>query len=145
MRRFILAVGFVALVASVLSGASIASKPGSGLPVHPANLNFGNVEVGSSSQLSVTMTNNSEEFISFAEWLGFDEPSPFALAFSPDPGSDCLLVLLAPGDKCTFTTTFSPTTEGRFERTMMMSFFTGLGHGYGAVWDVTGKASVPKH
>jgi hypothetical protein len=144
MRRFILAVGLVALVAAVVSGASIASKPGAGLPVHPAKSNFGRVAVGSFSQLSVTVTNNTDVTFTFADWIGFDEPSPFRLALSPDPGSDCTQVALAPGDTCAFTTTFSPTEAGHFQRSMDMVFRSAIGPGIGATWDVKGIGYTPK-
>ena len=83
----------------VLSGAGVA--PGLSLTVNPLNVNFGNVNVGSTASRSVTLTNtgNSNVVISRAALTGAN--------LSLSGGS---AVTLSPSQSITLTVQYSPTT-----------------------------------
>ena len=83
----------------VLSGAGVA--PGLSLTVNPLNVNFGNVNVGSTASRSVTLTNtgNSNVVISRAALTGAN------LSLSGGTA-----VTLSPSQSITLTVQYSPTT-----------------------------------
>jgi hypothetical protein len=85
--------------AIALSGAGIA--PGLSLAVNPLNVNFGNVNVGTTASRSVTLTNtgNSNVVISHAALTGAN--------LSLSGGS---AVTLSPSQSITLTVQYSPTT-----------------------------------
>jgi hypothetical protein len=85
--------------AIALSGAGIA--PGLSLTVNPLNVNFGNVNVGTTASRSVTLTNtgNSNVVISHAALTGAN--------LSLSGGS---AVTLSPSQSITLTVQYSPTT-----------------------------------
>ncbi|MEO7761552.1 MAG: choice-of-anchor D domain-containing protein [Casimicrobiaceae bacterium] len=79
----------------------------SAFTVAPTNLAFGNVAVGASSSIPVTVTNTS----GVAQTPNYAGGAP-ADAVNFDASQNCGGVTLAPGGTCTFTYTFQPTTPG---------------------------------
>ena len=90
-------------IVCTLSGPVFAAN----FSIAPQTLGFGNVAVGASKDIPVTITNTSgvSQTPSFAGGAPFD-PTNFGAS------QDCGGKTFAPGDSCTFTYTFHPTSLG---------------------------------
>lgn len=73
--------------------------------VDPATLDFGDVAVGSSGALAVSVTNAGEEVLALEAIEVEGDPHPWSVAPPPDG-------LLDPGASTTFTVTFAPQDNG---------------------------------
>ncbi|MFN8537727.1 MAG: choice-of-anchor D domain-containing protein [Thermomicrobiales bacterium] len=85
---------------------------------NPLALNFGNVQVGSTSTLSVLVTNNTGGPARITGISGIG--APFTLV-----GDSCTNVLLPDGESCALTVTFAPAAVGYFSNTATLNLSTG--------------------
>jgi uncharacterized repeat protein (TIGR01451 family) len=106
------------LGAAVAAGALLASAIGAGLPVSvaaaagdftvaPTALDFGSVALGETASLPVLITNVS----SVSQTPNFAGGAPFD-STNFGGSQNCAGKTFAPGDSCTFTYQFQPTTVG---------------------------------
>lgn len=95
------------------AGAATTSKHRSALSATPTSLAFGNVQVGSSVTLTETLTNNGSENLTIYS----DKTTGSAFTLS----GVTLPLTIPPGQRYTFTVTFSPVSSGSTSGTASFS------------------------
>ncbi len=103
-RWTMLAICGVVLFGGPLAGMAHAYQ-GSTFSVEPASLDFGNVQVGTTKELIVTVTNISSSSV-YVNGAGGAVYAPFNAV------QNCQHQTLPPGGTCQFFFDFSPTTVG---------------------------------
>ncbi len=96
---------------------------------------FGGVVVGSSSDQTVTITNNGNEDLDINSMSGL--AAPFTI-----PTDNCSGETLLAGENCTFTMRFSPTATGPFDDTLFISSNDPNEGSVGVSVDGTGVAAA---
>jgi hypothetical protein len=91
-----------------LTGIGIQSS----LQVTPSALNFGNIAVAASANQTITLSNNGTAPVSR---LAFAIAGDYAIT------TPCALTTLTPGQTCTLTVTFTPTTIGARPGTLTLT------------------------
>jgi hypothetical protein len=105
MSRLVLA-SCVAVVALAAAPATLAGT--SQLTLSPRVITLGNVEVGTTTEETATVSNIGDEALTLTSYEAFGYNGNFRL-FS---GSCTLATTLAPGESCTFSIVTSPFTVG---------------------------------
>jgi hypothetical protein len=119
MRRLVIGTFAAAVVTALVAvPASFAST--SPLSLSPSVVTLGHIEVGTTTEQIVTLTNTGSEALTLYSYEAFGYNGNFTV----NPGTCTLLTTLAPGQSCSFSVLTSPFVVGAIRGQFC---YTGVG------------------